>query len=62
MCYYPPVTQKRQINPQIEQRPDAWERFVMAVGYAVKTPAMHRETKKQRPANKGRVRKGKGRA
>ena len=45
-----------------EIRSDAWERFVMAVGYAVKTPAMHRESKKERPASKGRVRKGKSRA
>ena len=49
-------------NAESESRPDAWERFLMAVGYAVKTPATHREAKKAKPANKGRVRKGKSRA
>lgn len=46
-------------NKQLELRPDAWERFEAAVDIAVKTPAKHRVAKKERPANKGRVRKGK---
>ncbi|HXY98814.1 MAG TPA: hypothetical protein VEI03_02355 [Stellaceae bacterium] len=37
----------------------AWERFERAVDYAIKTPPRHRVAKKQRPAGKGRVRKGK---
>jgi len=42
-----------------EFRPDAWERFERAVDQAVKTPAMHRETKKAKSASKGRGGKGK---
>jgi hypothetical protein len=49
-------------STEIEIRPDAWERFERAVDHAIKTPATHRETKKQRPTSKGRVRKGKSRA
>lgn len=51
----------RPKDRDIEVRPDAWERFVMAIGYAVKTPAIHRETKKAQPTSKGRARKSSGR-
>jgi len=53
---------KEQKSVTLDVRPDAWERFERAVDHAVKTPAMHRETKKTRLASKGRVRKGKSRA
>lgn len=49
---------ERKRDAKIQLRPDAWERFEAAVDHAVKTPAMHREAKKARPASKGeRVRK-----
>jgi len=54
-------TREHASDVTADPRPDAWERFERAVDHAVKTPAMHRETKKARPANKGRIRKGKGR-
>jgi hypothetical protein len=52
----------RKKSSSDDHRPDAWNRFLMAVGFAVKTPPMHRQVKKTRPASKGRVRKGKSRA
>lgn len=47
--------------PDIELRPDGWEQFERAVDAAVKGGPRHRPAK-QRPASKGRVRKGKSRA
>jgi hypothetical protein len=41
-----------------EYRADSWERFEAAVDIAVKTPAKHRPTTKQKTANK-KVIKGK---
>ncbi|MGH9354248.1 MAG: hypothetical protein ACRD2G_19135 [Terriglobia bacterium] len=47
----------------VELRPDGWERFEHAVDAAVKGGPKHRVApKKQRPASKGRVRKGRSRA
>jgi len=43
---------------EIELEPDAWGRFERFIKKAAKTPPKHRSTK-ERPASKGRVRKGK---
>ncbi len=43
-----------------ELRPDAWERFERAVDAVIKSKPIHRPAK-DRPASKGRVRKGKSR-
>lgn len=57
---------KKQITkePEIELRPDGWERFGKAVDAAVKSGPKHRPPPKpkERPASKGRVRKGKSRS
>jgi hypothetical protein len=48
---------------KVELRPDGWERFRAAVHAAAKSGPKHRPTKdKERPASKGRVRKGKSRS
>jgi hypothetical protein len=47
-----PENLRKPKDHNTEIRPDAWDRFLMAVGYAVKTPAIHREAKKVRPAIK----------
>lgn len=41
--------------------PDAWQRFERAVEVVVKAKPIHRPAK-ERPASKGRVRKGKSRS
>jgi hypothetical protein len=50
----------------IELRPDGWDRFEKAVDAAVRVPAQHRARpmpkRKERPASKGRVHKGKTRS
>jgi hypothetical protein len=46
-------------KPEIDLRPDGWERFERAVDIAVTTPAKHRAARKRHPASKGRIRKGK---
>jgi hypothetical protein len=49
----------------IEIAPDAWERFEHAVDVVIKSGPKHRERatdeRKERPASKGRVHKGKSR-
>jgi hypothetical protein len=49
-------------TPEIELRPDGWDRFKQAVHAAAKSGPKHRgETvpkAKERPASKGRVHKG----
>jgi hypothetical protein len=50
----------------LEFVPDAWERFERAVDAAVKGGPQHRQRphdeRKERPASKGRIHKGKSRA
>jgi hypothetical protein len=51
-------------HAKIELRPDGWERFRAAVHAAAKSGPKHRQPKdgrKERPASKGRVHKGKSR-
>jgi hypothetical protein len=49
----------------LEILPDAWERFERAVDKVIKSGPMHRQrpqdARKERPASKGRVHKGKSR-
>jgi hypothetical protein len=49
----------------LEIVPDAWERFERAVDTVIKSGPMHRQRpeadRKERPASKGRVHKGKSR-
>jgi hypothetical protein len=53
-------------EPEIELHPDAWTRFERAVDTVLKSGPMHRQrpigARKERPASKGRVHKGKSRA
>jgi hypothetical protein len=53
-------------EPEIELHPDAWTRFERAVDTVIKSGPMHRQraaqdARKERPASKGRVHKGKSR-
>ena len=54
------------IESEIELHPDSWERFERAVDTVIKSGPMHRQRpkidRKERPASKGRVRKGKSQA
>jgi hypothetical protein len=49
----------------LEILPDAWERFERAVDTVIKSKPIHRQgpkvDRKERPASKGRVHKGKSR-
>jgi hypothetical protein len=50
---------------ELELHPDAWERFERAVDTVIKSAPVHRQRshdmRKERPASKGRVHKGKSR-
>jgi hypothetical protein len=50
---------------EIEELPDAWERFERAVDVVMKSPPKHQSAPqrkpKERPASKGRVHKAKSR-
>jgi hypothetical protein len=56
--------QKKPERPEIELEPDAWPRFERFVKAIAKAGPQHRVIPKlkERPASKGRVRKGKSRA
>lgn len=45
-------------EPDIELRPDGWERFEKAVDVAAKTPAKHRPTKRKTGGAKLPTRRG----
>lgn len=55
-----------EAKDDLELLPDAWERFERAVDAAIKGGPQHRQRphdeRKERPASKGRVHKGKSRA
>jgi hypothetical protein len=57
----------KALQPELgEVFPDAWERFERAVDTVIKSKPMHRQRptvdRKERPASKGRVHKGKSRS
>jgi hypothetical protein len=58
------MTEKQKTDlPNIEDEPGMAERFQRGLQRALNTPPQHRPApkRKQRPASKGRVRKGKAR-
>jgi len=55
-----------EAKDDLEVHPDAWARFERAVDTVIKSGPQHRQRahdeRKERPASKGRVHKGKSRA